>query len=160
LESDYLADSGLAQTLESFVEPAFLLNEDGEVLFSNAAAHRGAFREPPLWLSAIPQISDVSTLARLALVNELKFRGRRLFLVQPRETAPPDEEEMRVLKVLSGLPAELHNVGELMLRGLSDRMIARCTDQDYEIVRAQVLKVYELLGVSSRSELVKVEPEE
>lgn len=152
-------DCFCSQLLDSFNEPAYLLNEGGRVLFANAEARR-QFVTPPSWLAKILAAPSSTAASKRGRARALSLNGRRLWLVLPHTSTPgakdgrcEERTPTRSLQ-LEELPESLGRVAKLLVRGLSDRQIANCTDLTYRSVRTYTTRLYRRLGVSGRQELL------
>jgi hypothetical protein len=136
--------------LGAFSEPAFLVDERGEVLFMNAAAS-DLFEQPPAWVHRT--LSDGhSALKALCRVAPLAI-GANVFVVVPSAELLPVRGQARPAL---DLPDSLQKVAVPLSRGLSDREISELTGLAHTTVRTYVRRIFERADVNSRGAFIRL----
>jgi DNA-binding CsgD family transcriptional regulator len=132
-------------------KPAFIVGEDGAVLFANLAA-RFAYDRSPEWLpSACLQSSPPSWLRRIPITDG----PRRVYVCLPRTPALGVERLGAWAAKHWGLPPRLHATAAKLIAGDSDKQIVRDTGLRFATVRTYVQQIYRHVGVSSRTALLR-----
>ena len=140
----------LLRFINAFRDPVFLLTSSGRVVCSNAAA-REVFEEPPQWLEAAVRSEGSTAFENCGTLCPLVLDGRELFMVLP---AVRDHKTSEILARLDELPPSLATVANLLLMGMSDKEVVRCTGLSLSSIRTYASRIYQRLGVSGRSELL------
>jgi PAS domain-containing protein len=155
-----LSAGPLSQILDSFDQPAWLLQPGGDVAYANPAARSRWSEGLPGWLGErVTRGADAFTAHRSARIQPLEVDGRTLHLVIPRLPSPvgarsrarATEETPSVLE----LPESLRPVARLLAAGWADKDVAQDTGLTLSTVRTYVQRIYRRLGVASRIELAE-----
>lgn len=134
----------------AFSEPAFLVDDRGELVFMNAAAE-DLFDEPPAWVKRA--LSDGhSALKALCRVVPLAVGGTAFLVVPEQDLLPVRGEPAPALD----LPESLQRVAEPLSRGLSDREIAEVTGLSHATVRTYVRRIFQRADVHSRGAFIRL----
>ena len=145
--------SDLCRLIGAFRQAAFLLTASGNLVFANDAALE-AFPEPPPWLKSVALARDPATFERFASTTRITLGGVELCLVLPRAAGIAIGAGPATSPILESLPPALARVAELLMMGLSDKEIARCTELTVSSVRTYTARIYRRLGVSGRQEVL------
>jgi DNA-binding CsgD family transcriptional regulator len=133
--------STIAAVLDAFLEPAFLVAENGAVAVANRAA-RTAYTSLPDWV----QSRSTARIADNARVVQLALDGRLLWLVVSGRPTRPLE--------LAALSPRLRQVAHLLAQGLPDKEISCRMGLSLVSTRTYVTRLFRRLGVHSRVELL------
>lgn len=146
-------EPSLFQLIEAFQEPAYLLSEAGNIVFANSAAH-GSFDRPPSWLHSVVKSPKSKSFQRYCVTCHIELDDLRLLLVLPFSQQKHIVTKGRPASLLGGLPPSLAQVAKLLLMGMSDKEIARCTELTVASVRTYTGRIYRRVGVTGRQELL------
>lgn len=143
----------LANVIEAFPSPAYIVTTRGCVIGANTAA-TATFHRPPRWLSTVIRSPELATTKKICSIHGVNAAGIPLWIVRP------NADVIRVLgapgsrAIIEALPVSLVVVAELALCGLSDRQIAECSDLSVASTRTYTVRMLRKLGCSSRTELI------
>lgn len=141
------------QLIDAFRESAYVLSVEGDVVYANHAAEE-QFDSPPRWLHSVVKRPASKIFQRYCVVHRLEVDGIELHLVLLRpvdfETPPSGKPSM----LLGVLPPSLTQIAKLLMMGMSDKEIARCSGLTIATVRTYTGRIYRRLGVGSRQELL------
>ena len=153
VEADGSTDLDIYQLIEAFEEPAYLLSTGGNVVFANQAA-QSVFETPPSWLSSLVKAPGSKSFRRYCVICHLELGGSRLLLVLPHPHRARIASMNGPSTLLDQLPPSLAQVAKLLMMGMSDKEISRCTELTIATVRTYTGRIYRRLGISSRQELL------
>lgn len=143
----------LANVIEAFPSPAYVVTTRGCVIGANAAAMDALYR-PPRWLSAVIRRPESATTKKLCSIHGVSAAGIPLWVVRPRVDVTKVLGAPGSRAVIEALPESLVVVAELALCGLSDRQIAECSELSVASTRTYTVRILRKLGCSSRTELI------
>lgn len=160
--SSFQSSLGASGLLEAISEPAFLMTREGIPLACNTTAKR-SYENWPGWLGParrpgeLPEGVNVIPM-RLGEVDMDLVLAKSMARAS---TAPPGGEvgagsHAKSWSAELGLTPSLQRVADLMVKGLSDRLIAEELGLTFNSVRTYARRIYALTGVRNRVELTRL----
>ena len=156
--ASFRSSLGASGLLEAISEPAFLVTRQGIPLACNAPA-KETFERWPGWLSA-----SVNGDSMPSGVNVIPMKlgevDMDLVLAKALENAESEPGRGEGLNgdwsANIGLTPSLQRVANLMVEGLSDRLIAEQLGLTFNSVRTYARRIYATTGVKNRVELTRL----
>jgi DNA-binding CsgD family transcriptional regulator len=156
--ASFRSSLGASGLLEAISEPAFLLTRQGIPLACNAPAKQ-SFERWPGWLSASARGEAMPSGVNI-IPMKLGEVDMDLVLAKALENA---EEGVNRHEAANGgwsanlgLTPSLQRVANLMVEGLSDRLIAEQLGLTFNSVRTYARRIYATTGVKNRVELTRL----
>lgn len=135
----------LAELLQGFRRPAAVIDEQGAVVYTNAAALHRLEQPPRTAPERAP--SDLQGWRRLATFTA---EDRSFYLTMP------DDSSQEPSPTLPALPPRLAKIASLVVSGYTDKQISARTGLSFSTVRTYVRQVYRRMGVHNRVALVHI----
>ena len=158
LWTSFQSSLGASGLLEAISEPAFLLTRQGIPLACNAPA-KETFERWPGWLS---DSSRGGSLPKGVNVIPMKLGEVDMDLVLAKALDDAEASANSNGKIDDawsanlGLTPSLQRVANLMVEGLSDRLIAEQLGLTFNSVRTYARRIYASTGVKNRVELTRL----
>lgn len=153
IDRECFSKSDITRLIDAFLEPAYLVSPAGNVIFANQAA-REVYAAPPHWISAVAKSPDSRSLGQLCVSYEMKLAETSLHLILPLRGQKQEHTDLQQSKLLQSLPPSLSQVAQLLMLGMSDKEIARCSELTVASVRTYTSRIYRRLEIRGRQELL------
>lgn len=143
--------SAILELVDELARPAFVVSEDGHVLFANLAArfvHECS--RPLLPIGHLTQQSSPG-LRKIPLSDG----PRRIYVCLPQTNGIELERIGALAAVHWGLPPRLHATAAKLIAGHPDKQIAEETGLSHTTIRTYVQQIYRHVGVGSRTAVVR-----